>query len=191
METKDKILQQAIFLFSQKGFAGVSMRNLAKAVDISAASLYHHFPDKNALYLQAMHQAFANKASGFNEVWQSPCSNQDKLRLFVVKLTELMMADRDFQRLMQRELLDADEQRMQALAQEVFAQQFEQLIHLNRQLAPEMDAHLLAVSIIGLVCYHLELRPLRRFLPEGRPEHDDVEIIAAHVFELLSHGLGC
>ncbi len=191
METKDKILQQAIFLFARKGFAGVSMRSLAKAADISAASLYHHFPDKHALYLQAMHRAFANKATGFNEVWQSQRSDKAKLQLFVVKLTELMMADQDFQRLMQREILDADEQRMQALAQQVFAEQFEHLIQLNRQLAPEKDAHLLAVSIIGMVCYHLELRPLRRFLPEARPEHDDVGTIAAHVFDLLSHGLGC
>lgn len=78
---------------------------------------------------------------------------------------------------------------MRILALEVFAGQFERLIHLSSQLAPEKDGHLLAVSIIGLVCYHLELQPLRRYLPGRRPEHDNAETIAAHVFDLLSHGL--
>ncbi len=80
MQTKEKILQQAILLFAQTGFAGVSMRSLAKAVDISAATLYHHFPDKNTLYRQAMHRAFSDKALVFDEIWRMRCSDRDKLR---------------------------------------------------------------------------------------------------------------
>lgn len=48
--TKDRIIYESLCLFSQKGFNGVSMREIAAAVDIKAASLYAHFKGKDAIY---------------------------------------------------------------------------------------------------------------------------------------------
>ena len=189
MDSKDKILKQAMVMFAQKGFSGVSMRSLAKSVNMSAASLYHHFPDKNSLYLEAVRMAFSNKATAFNEVWETKASAEKKLSLFVSCLVQMIQADKDFHRLMQRELLDADDARMELLAEGVFKQQFSELIKLIKQLAPNKDPHLVAISILGLVCYHLEMQPLRQFLPDCKAEHEDAEVIADHVLDLLFYGL--
>jgi len=62
------IFIEAIPLFSQSGFSGVSMRDVAKAVGISIATLYHHFPDKQSLYLRCIEAAFLQKAEGLAEV---------------------------------------------------------------------------------------------------------------------------
>ena len=64
-KSKTDILDLAIPLFAKSGYAGVSMRDIANVVGIKAASLYHHFPDKQSLYLQAMARAFEDKAQGF------------------------------------------------------------------------------------------------------------------------------
>jgi AcrR family transcriptional regulator len=37
-------------VFAQKGFYGSSMREIAKAADVSEALIYQHFPSKDALY---------------------------------------------------------------------------------------------------------------------------------------------
>ena len=176
-------------MFALKGFSGVSMRSLAKSVNMSAASLYHHFPDKNSLYLEAVRMAFSNKATAFNEVWETKASAEKKLSLFVSCLVQMIQADKDFHRLMQRELLDADDARMELLAEGVFKKQFSELIKLIKQLAPNKDPHLVAISILGLVCYHLEMQPLRQFLPDCKTEHEDAEVIAGHVLDLLFYGL--
>ena len=59
--TKADILEKAISLFAASGYSAVSMRQIAKAVGITAASLYHHFPDKQTLYIQAIQQAFVSR----------------------------------------------------------------------------------------------------------------------------------
>lgn len=48
--TKDSIIYQALTLFSDKGYEGVSMRDIAGAVGIKAASLYNHFKSKEDIF---------------------------------------------------------------------------------------------------------------------------------------------
>ena len=49
METKARILWEALELFSSKGYKGVSVRDIAGAVGIRESSLYNHFKGKNFL----------------------------------------------------------------------------------------------------------------------------------------------
>lgn len=46
---KELIIQEALKLFSEKGFAAVSMRDLAESVSISVSTIYHYFQNKQAL----------------------------------------------------------------------------------------------------------------------------------------------
>lgn len=50
MTTKDLILQTALRLFAERGYNGVSMRELAKEVGIKAASIYNYFSSKEELF---------------------------------------------------------------------------------------------------------------------------------------------
>ena len=190
MDTKQKILTKAKYLFAQQGYAGVSIRNLAKSVDMSTAALYHYFPDKKSLYLETVLFSFADKADTFAQVWQSEQTAELKLQRFIASHVQLVLEDQDFNRLLQREMLEADSGRMKLLAEKVFQEQFMALMTLIQQLAPSMDAHLGAISVISLVCKHIEMQPLRNYLPNWRPEHEQAEVIAKHVTDLLLHGLG-
>lgn len=165
------------------------MRQLAQAVDMSVAAIYHHFPDKNALYLESVHFAFSDKEQVFTQVWESGCSAEVKLAGFIRSLIDVMLQDRDFHRLMQREILEADPDRMQLLAQGIFKRQFCLLMQLATELAPEQDAHLVATSVIGLVKYYIEYQPLFKNFPGWKPEHEMPEVIATHITELLLNGL--
>lgn len=49
-ERRAAILGSAADLFATRGFAGVTTRELAAAAAVSEATLYKHFPDKEALY---------------------------------------------------------------------------------------------------------------------------------------------
>lgn len=48
--TKDLIVRNALKLFAEKGFAAVSMRDLAEAVGISASTIYHYYESKQVLF---------------------------------------------------------------------------------------------------------------------------------------------
>lgn len=50
MNTKEKIIYEALNLFSTKGFDAISVRDIAKAVGIKASSLYNHFKNKQDIF---------------------------------------------------------------------------------------------------------------------------------------------
>ena len=47
--TKEKITATALALFAQRGYDGVSVRDICKQVGIKESSLYYHFPSKQAI----------------------------------------------------------------------------------------------------------------------------------------------
>ena len=49
-DTKQRILDKALELFSVQGYDSVSVGEIAKAVGIKAPSLYNHFPSKQAIF---------------------------------------------------------------------------------------------------------------------------------------------
>ena len=49
-DTKQKILDKALELFSTQGYDSVSVGEIAKAVGIKAPSLYNHFPGMQAIF---------------------------------------------------------------------------------------------------------------------------------------------
>lgn len=49
MKTKDRIVNSAITLFSEKGYEGTSMRELAKKAGLTAAGIYNHFKNKTEI----------------------------------------------------------------------------------------------------------------------------------------------
>ncbi|OYW00246.1 MAG: TetR family transcriptional regulator [Acidiphilium sp. 37-64-53] len=50
----DTVLERAIGVFWQNGYAGTSLRDLTQATGLSSASLYHRFTDKDGMFVQAL-----------------------------------------------------------------------------------------------------------------------------------------
>lgn len=63
--TREIILMEALNLFSNKGYAAVSMRDIATVVGIRVSSIYHHFSGKQALF-----EALIQKATDVKEALQ-------------------------------------------------------------------------------------------------------------------------
>ena len=53
-DTKQRILDTALTLFSQKGVSAVSLREICGAVSIKESSVYYHFPNKQAIFDQLL-----------------------------------------------------------------------------------------------------------------------------------------
>ena len=48
-ETRERILQTALTLFAERGYAGTSMSDIAGALGLSKAALYRHYESKQAI----------------------------------------------------------------------------------------------------------------------------------------------
>jgi len=59
-KTKDNILKTSARFFSERGYDKVTIREIAKDVGINPASLYYHFPSKEAI-LQELYEYYARE----------------------------------------------------------------------------------------------------------------------------------
>jgi len=69
MDTKQRILDEALTLFSEKGYANVFVGEIADRVGIKAPSLYKHYKNKRAIFdaiIDEMNGRFAEQAKAMN-----------------------------------------------------------------------------------------------------------------------------
>ncbi|MDD5404990.1 MAG: TetR/AcrR family transcriptional regulator [Sulfuricella sp.] len=187
---REEILDASVPLFAMYGFEGVSMRFIAAAVGVTPAALYYHFSDKEQIYLDVVRHAFEGRIGPLKPLLDGGGEPWGRLEAFVARLTHVLAKEEDFRRLMQWVMLDVDERRQQSLANCVFGDLFDALCKIAGELAPNQDAHLLVISMIALVVYPFETRPVGRFLPGYQRQQEDPEAITRHVVGLLRNGLG-
>lgn len=48
-DTKEKIMNESLRMFSERGYRDVTMAQIATAVGIKAPSIYKHFPSKRSI----------------------------------------------------------------------------------------------------------------------------------------------
>lgn len=57
-KSKQQILDAALKLFSHKGYGATSVRDIAEEAGLSKGNVYHHFPDKEAIFRALLDRYF-------------------------------------------------------------------------------------------------------------------------------------
>lgn len=64
---RERIIQKAVEIFSEKGFHGTSMRDIASASECSLPTLYYHYKSKNALFEEIVISRFLQITEEMNK----------------------------------------------------------------------------------------------------------------------------
>jgi len=81
--TKDRIVSEAEKIFSEKGFSGTSIRDIAEAACISTSVLYHYFRDKQEIYTHILETNFHELESAVTGTMLQGEYKGDMLRTFI------------------------------------------------------------------------------------------------------------
>ena len=103
---KIAIMQAAARLFAIKGYTAVSVRDIAAEMELTPASLYYYFPDKETLYRQTLVMVF---------------TGIEKMECLIRNVVAYCCGNPIFTRLLLRELNEGQEDRLHFLAESVFA----------------------------------------------------------------------
>ena len=98
-ERKATILAVAKVLFSDKGYHGVSVDEIARRLGVSPAILYRHFPSKEALYEEVLNEIACKRESYVDAVVNSDGSFADVLRKITSIYIESVSRDPDYLRM--------------------------------------------------------------------------------------------
>ena len=187
---KEDILERTAPLFAASGYAATSMRDLAKACGITPAALYHHFTDKEQLYLEVLEHVFSRRIGRMGEALKGLTTFEDKVRRVVEVLVNAIHDDELFLPMLRRELLERDERRLEYLATRVFAEPFREIMRVGRDLPPgNYRPSFLATSALALTIGHYTLEPVRRYLMPSDTPDDLRQAIIDHVTDVALHGL--
>lgn len=108
--TRERILEAAQALFVEKGFAAVSMREVAARSGVTKSLIHHHFGSKEALWELVKEQAFASYAEGQQaELQEAEEPDAELLRKAVARYFDFLRTHPEVVRLFAWTHLDEDQ----------------------------------------------------------------------------------
>ena len=189
---RDKIAAEAAELFAESGYAAVSMRVIASKTGIKAASLYNHYPDKESLYFASLAHAFEKRIKTIEAAISDTNTESIQVRLqkTMLALGQTAIDDPVAARLLQRELLDADEPRLRKLTETLFQETFARIIALLKEAGARENPSTLALYITGLIHGYFSLAPIWRYLKLEDSIPETPEKLAEELSMIVTSNLG-
>ena len=93
--TRESILEAAAQVFRQKGFHGASMQDIAEAVNLQKASLYHHVSSKQEILLALLDRALELLLERISTISDQPIPADQKLRQMIRTYLQILAENTD------------------------------------------------------------------------------------------------
>jgi AcrR family transcriptional regulator len=106
--TRTKIMRAAEKAFAEHGYHGARLRQIAAAVGIQKASLFHHFPGKEELYRAVLEESVADIGTEIERAARRVAPYAERLRRLVSVYVDLVAQRPAHTRMLLRQALDED-----------------------------------------------------------------------------------
>jgi AcrR family transcriptional regulator len=168
----ERIVRAAASLFRQKGYNATSMRDIAEAVGMSKAGLYHHYRTKEELLTtiaQVGTDALMHQLDAAKNLNADPA---ERLRQFFRMRMQVIADQKDILTVIWQERPVIGQAGFAKVAQrlEAYRASLTDMISEARQagaIRADIDPHLLMLAIDGMTGWsYLWLRPGQRYSPE-------------------------
>lgn len=191
-DRRRQLLETALDLFSRKGFAGITTKEIAAASGVTEAIIFRHFPSKQALYravLDYRHESEEMQA-WLAETSECMARKDDAglMRAIATKIVRTYRRDPRLQRVFLFAALESDEAGLEYHRQ-ISLPVYEQLCKYikGRQRAgvlEKYDSGLILAAIAGMAQYYAMMTEMFGF-PHAASEEKVVETFTS----ILMHGI--
>lgn len=185
-DLKKKILDVAINLFAEHGFADTRIKDIASAAGAEPPTIYHYFGDKHSLYRAACRACFIGGATRTLEDPGKGHPAEERLYIHVLRTCESLIENRPFYMLIQRQLLEVGNEGVREFVEGSFDESFKGLLSILRKVDPKRPPMNVAASIYALVYGSARLFPLWESTPAvDFPISHSPKQLALHVLSTL------
>lgn len=183
--TREDILEAAAQVFRQKGFHGASMQDIAEAVNLQKASLYHHVSSKQEILLALLDRALELLFERVSSISRQQIPADEKLRQMIRAYLEILAQNTDLSAvlLFEHRSLERKQHARHVPNRDRFEGLWRQVLEegLDSRLFTCDDPPLTARAILGIMNWTITW-----YRPNGPLKIDD---IADHYSKLLLNGL--
>lgn len=190
-----QIIEVAERLFSQKGFAGTSVRDIAQEADVNVSMISYYFGSKEKL-IEALFQLRMTESSNRLEtlVMTSDLSALQKFNVFIDSVVDRLMGNQCFHNIMMREQLSSE--RTQVITDYIRGLKLRNVELIRRMIREGQEAgefrndinvSLVTTTLYGTVNYAIASQDFYRTINDLG--HLTDEAFQAHLRQELSHHL--
>lgn len=192
---QNAIIQAALPLFAEKGYAATSMNAVAKAAGMSKANIFHHFGSKQDLYIAVLKAACQSSAGLLNEAAQGSVElGFHDLAPFLRQELNDILVQPENTLLVMREVIEGEAGIERSLAQEVFAEHFQFLIKMVEDgieqgiLKADTPAELVAFTLVSMNMQYFQTQNVLRHLSD-QPFAQNPDVFSQQLFDLIMKGI--
>ncbi len=157
--TIERMLEAATQLFAERGFSGVSVKELAEAASVNIASISYHFGGKEKLYMAVMERQFAAIDEILQPLAQTDISAVEAIRLIGELSLQVHEECPYFNRLMLSENVNPNAFYVEEMAKK--ARNFRELTCnilergvKNGELRSDFDTRVAALGVVSLTQFY-------------------------------------
>ncbi|MDD5760304.1 MAG: CerR family C-terminal domain-containing protein [Desulfobulbaceae bacterium] len=197
ISTKQRLIDSAAVLFSEKGFACTSVAEICKRAEANIASINYHFGSKDALY-RAVIQYTYEQAEALYPFAESNAPIEKRFYLFIFTLLQRILSTEmtgNFYKLMAKEMAEPTDESGKLINQIINAKRVRVEKLIREVYAQEADDELIfrLTHCIVSQCLFLGLTE------KGRRHHlqrkpigiEDAESFARHITNFSLAGIRC
>lgn len=166
------VLETAARLFAERGYDGVSVKDIAKASGATSPAIYYHFGSKDGLYEEATTQIYDDIHERATRVLTQHRQPDEKVRAIIDVFYDLFLQDRTFFLLLQRDMIRGMSSNQASVVREqhlYFVSVFQEL--LTQALGRSTERRE-AFSLISLLLGYCELTALTADTPSGTANYE-------------------
>ncbi len=153
--TREGILEAAASIFSEKGYHATSMQDIADAVHLQKASLYHHFTSKQEILIAILDLALGLINTRLEQAQSQALTPEARLRQAMVTYLQTIAENQSLAAVLLLDLrsLDPELKARQAPQREKFENLWKQLIldGVTAGIFNNVDASLIGRAILGVM----------------------------------------
>jgi AcrR family transcriptional regulator len=179
------IVEQAVRLMEEKGFAAMSVRHVADALEFSKANFYHHIESKEKLLYEIFVDTLQSAIRRIGDIVAREQPAPEKLRALIEFYVSLMTERRAVMLVWFKERAHLNDEHQQAVT--ALETQVTDLLRtfytrgMDDGYFKRMDVDILRMAVFGM-CFLLTKLP-------DRPDGPAIETITRQLQELVTTGL--
>ncbi len=187
-QTRERLLDEALTLFSQRGYAATGIRDILQAAGVTQPTLYHHFEDKASLLQTLIERHYGESQQRLAEMVAGESTVASKLLAFVTSSFEYCCADPRVPRLMFQTYFGPTVPEIDGILDKLTEKRFRLVVGImqygisTKELA-DSNPDFLALSFCSMVD-----QPLNLFSRKSRPKRYLTSHLAQALVDLFMQG---
>jgi len=187
--TKEKILESALKLFSQKGYLGATTKEIAKEAGIAEVTLFRYFPSKEALFEEVINNySFLPKLKEILKKVETR-SYKEVLKIIASEFLKLLESKKDLIRIMHSEMQRYPE-KIKKIYENVIENTFKLLSKYfeklqKEEILKEFNSELAARAFLGMFFSYFYAKEIKEFL---NLQKEDVSQVIETYIDIFING---